>query len=155
MGGVVYQLSPPAVNGGAWTETVLFDFGIQNWAAGNNPWGNLVFDKAGNLYGIASAGGSGQASSCGDPGCGVVFQMKPPSVSGGAWTYSDIHDFLVTVGDGYTPIGIAIYPDGSVVGTTRNFVNSQQVYFAGSVFQLVPPTTTDGTWAENILYTFT
>jgi len=50
--GVVFKLSPPPVEGAAWTETVLFDFlGV---AGGVNPAGGLIFDKRGVLVGATS-----------------------------------------------------------------------------------------------------
>jgi hypothetical protein len=42
--GTVFELSPPANTGGAWTETVLYKFGT-DLADGSNPVGNLVRDK--------------------------------------------------------------------------------------------------------------
>ena len=45
--GVVFELTPSP--GGSWTESVLYNFtGRQD---GVSPWGGLVFDNAGNLYG--------------------------------------------------------------------------------------------------------
>jgi hypothetical protein len=61
-------LSPQ--NGG-WVYTDLYDFTGQ--ADGGNPMGNLVMDNSGNLYGIASAGGSGSCQG----GCGVVWELIP------------------------------------------------------------------------------
>ena len=58
-----YELSPPAENGGAWTETILYSFPTAK--QGYVPKGNLVFDKAGNLYGATMFGG-GKGTSC-DP----------------------------------------------------------------------------------------
>ncbi|MFZ0760581.1 MAG: choice-of-anchor tandem repeat GloVer-containing protein [Candidatus Sulfotelmatobacter sp.] len=47
--GTVFQLVPPAVAGGAWTENVLYNFVGQS--DGVSPSANVIFDKAGNLYG--------------------------------------------------------------------------------------------------------
>jgi uncharacterized repeat protein (TIGR03803 family) len=66
--GSIFKLSPQ--NGG-WVYTDLYDFTGQ--ADGGNPMGNLVMDNSGNLYGIASAGGSGSCQG----GCGVVWELIP------------------------------------------------------------------------------
>jgi hypothetical protein len=47
--GTVYELSPPTQQGGTWTETVLYSF--QSGKDGYLPWGDLIFDAKGNLYG--------------------------------------------------------------------------------------------------------
>ena len=48
--GTVFELSP--TGGGGWTETVLHSFG--NGTDGSYPYGSLIFDAAGNLYGTTS-----------------------------------------------------------------------------------------------------
>ena len=62
--GAIYQLSPPATEGGAWTETVIFSFSGPD---GTLPFGRLQFDETGALYGTTTSGGSGQA--------GTVFKL--------------------------------------------------------------------------------
>ena len=66
--GSVFKLTPSS---GTWTYTDLHDF---NGSDGSNPYSNLVFDSSGNLYGTASAGGTGLACA---GGCGVVFEITP------------------------------------------------------------------------------
>src|SRR5580698_8153919 len=56
--GVVFELTPPPQGAPAktWTESVLYSFqGGSN--DGAVPFGNVVFDSAGNLYGTTSIGG--------------------------------------------------------------------------------------------------
>jgi hypothetical protein len=53
--GLVYKLSSGA--GGAWTETILHNFGGDDSGDGQTPYGGLVFDTAGNLYGTTVYGG--------------------------------------------------------------------------------------------------
>ena len=48
--GTVFELSPPAAPGGAWTESVLYNFPGDN---SSGPAGTLVFDSSGNLYGTS------------------------------------------------------------------------------------------------------
>jgi uncharacterized repeat protein (TIGR03803 family) len=66
--GNVFELSPSG--GQYWTYTSLYDF--TGGSDGGEPFGTLVFDAAGDLYGTASMGGSGGSCS---GGCGVVFKI--------------------------------------------------------------------------------
>ena len=50
--GTVYQLTP---SNGGWTESVLYSFA--GGSDGSQPWGGVIFDKAGNLYGTTYEGG--------------------------------------------------------------------------------------------------
>lgn len=147
--GVVYQLSPPAVSGASWTETVLWAFDSGTGLDGANPAGNLVFDKAGNLYGVTTGGGAGSLY-CGEAGCGIVFQLKPPSTPGGAWTETDIYNFFsVGTTDGFGPNGILVTSGGVLYGTT-SYGGSNGV---GTFFKLMPPSS-GSVWTEKILYDF-
>jgi hypothetical protein len=64
-GGTVFELQPPAEAGGPWTENVLHKFGAQ---AG--PYGSLVIDKSGALFGAASNGP-------GANGAGFLYRIGP------------------------------------------------------------------------------
>jgi hypothetical protein len=70
--GILYQLTPPAVGDGSWTETILHAF--SGLADGTSPIFAPVVDSNGVLYGVAF-GGAG--SSCDEVGCGVVYQYIP------------------------------------------------------------------------------
>jgi len=56
-------------------ETVLHAF--SNVPDGSQPYGRLVRDGAGNLYGTTYGGGIFDPNNCGDGGCGVVFEVTP------------------------------------------------------------------------------
>lgn len=60
--GVVFKLAPSS--GGTWRESVLHSF----LGYGQAPAGGVVMDKAGNLYGTASAGNNNH---------GLVFEITP------------------------------------------------------------------------------
>lgn len=62
--GTVFKLTSA---GGSWTETVLHRF--TNGGDGGSPYGSLVFDADGNLYGTTSYGGAYDA--------GVAFEITP------------------------------------------------------------------------------
>src|ERR1022692_676258 len=51
--GEIFQLSPPGVQGGAWTETVLYSF--TGGDDGAYPAGGVIFDPSGNLFGTTES----------------------------------------------------------------------------------------------------
>jgi uncharacterized repeat protein (TIGR03803 family) len=145
--GTAFKLTPPAVPGAAWTETVLHRF--QGGSDGKNPPAGLVADAEGALYGTTMGGGGSNCSV--GYGCnnGTVFKLIPPAVSGGAWTETVLYSFL-GVGDGALPMsGLIVDKSGTLYGTTLK--DGAQV---GVVFTLTPPTTAGGRWTETVLYTF-
>ena len=60
---------------GGWVYRSLHDF--TGGADGGTPFGSLVLDASGNLYGTTFFGGTGQCNAQGYTGCGVVFEMTP------------------------------------------------------------------------------
>ena len=147
--GVVYRLAPPPTNCRAafcyWTETVLYSF--TGGSDGNGPGlGNVIFDRAGNLYGTA---GGGANPSC-QAGCGVVYEL---SRSGSGWTEQVLYRF--TGGnDGAGPGGTLLLDSaGNLYGTTVTGGGSgcQQGNGCGTVFELSPP---GSGWTEKVLYRF-
>jgi uncharacterized repeat protein (TIGR03803 family) len=62
--GSVFKLTP---SNGSWTETDLYDFA--SGSKGSVPYGSVLIDASGNLYGTASAGGAN--------GYGVVWEITP------------------------------------------------------------------------------
>src|SRR5258706_2918084 len=69
--GAVFQLSPDG--NGRWSETVLYQF--TGGADGLNPYGTLLLDGKGNLYGTTLSGGGHKMGT----GC----NLTPQSSSGG------------------------------------------------------------------------
>jgi hypothetical protein len=57
--GTVYQLKPPVKNGDPWTETALYIFKGSDHNDGASPFGGLIFDATGNLYGTTGYDGTG------------------------------------------------------------------------------------------------
>ena len=55
--------------------TTLHDFTGGN--DGSNPWGQVVLDANGNVYGTTTAGGSTGGSCYQNLGCGVIFDITP------------------------------------------------------------------------------
>jgi uncharacterized repeat protein (TIGR03803 family) len=62
--GSVFELSP---SGSVYTYTDLYDF--TGGVDGDHPWGGVILDSSGNLFGTATQGGSG--------GFGVIFEITP------------------------------------------------------------------------------
>jgi uncharacterized repeat protein (TIGR03803 family) len=71
--GTVFQLTPPATQDGAWTETVLHAF-TGGEADGCSPISPLVRGKFGGLWGMTYWGGDVTAA-CGTNGCGTAFSI--------------------------------------------------------------------------------
>ena len=131
--GVVYKLT--SSNGG-WTESVLYNF--TGTSGGNGPYGGVIFDQAGNLYGTTSEGGDG---GCNGLGCGTVFQLTP---SGSGWTENVLYDFQNS-SDGANPIGgLILDASGNLYGTTSGVANGKS-----TVFELKP---SSGNWNFFLLY---
>jgi hypothetical protein len=144
--GVVFELSPPATQGGTWTETILHTF--NRVTDGDAPTSGLVFDASGNLYGTASGGGPGSG--------GNVFKMSPPATSGGSWTLTVLHNFNSSTSStayagGCNPqTGVTLGANGVLYGTTP-YCGANA---GGVAFQLSPPTNGHTTWQEIVLHAF-
>ena len=152
--GTVYYLSPPASRGGTWTETLLYSFSGQN---GDSAWPNgVVIGHDGSLYGTAMGG---QGKQCPYTGCGIVFQLTPPAQPGGTWTETILHTFGGDPSnDGTEPnSALLLGPNGILYGTTAGGggVTAGPHGGAGTIFEMVPPSSPGGSWTEVILYVFT
>jgi uncharacterized repeat protein (TIGR03803 family) len=100
--GTVFKLTLGASS--RWKETILHSF--TGGANGIEPTAGVVMDKAGNLYGTTSAGGT---NSC---GCGLIYKLVPGS--NGKWTYTVLHRF-----DGAGPnANLIMDSKGNLYGTT-------------------------------------
>jgi uncharacterized repeat protein (TIGR03803 family) len=138
-GGVVFFLTPNPDE--TWTEKLLYSFcAAQKCRDGQFPAGSLIFDQAGNLYGVTSSGGIYRD--------GVVFSLTPNS--DGAWTQKVVHQFGHLSQDGGTPYaGLVVDAAGNLFGTTY----SGGAHSRGTVFELRP--TQQGLWKNKILHSFT
>jgi len=141
--GTVFKLKPTA--NGKWAHTVLYQFcmhGSQtNCPDGEWPFGSLIIDSFGNLYGTTAAGGG--------RGDGTVFELTPGA--DGKWTHRILHSFYVFDGGGDPTAGVVMDASGNLYGTanqTRNNCDSE----CGLVFQLKR----DGNqhWSYHVLHYF-
>lgn len=148
--GVAYELSPPSSGSGEWSAQAIYTF-LHDTSQPTllyNPQGAVVFDKNGNLYGVATLGGAN--------GVGGVFELSPPAQSGNEWTMTPLYSFNNTIGAGEpwgpTPnASLIVDAKGNLYGTTEYGGVSD----AGTVYELSPPAAGgNGTWTPAILYSF-
>ena len=145
-GGTIFQMTPPTIVGGAWSEKVLYAFG--GVGDGVEPEAGLIADKTGALYGTTFLGGAN--------GLGTVFKLIPPATVGGAWAEMVLYSFAAGGGDGHYPVGnlVAVAspfgPTASLYGTTYQGGAGN----TGTVFKLTPPPSAGGAWTEAVLYNF-
>jgi len=158
--GTVYRLAPPAKQGDPWTETVLYVFKGNASNDGASPYGGLVIDSAGNLYGTTGYGGTGDCEVLGSKlGCGTVFELTPPKQKGDAWTETVLHSFP-NAKQGFNPFGDLVFDSaGNLYGATffgggKGTTCDPYYQYCGSVFELSPPKTKGGKWTERKLYSF-
>lgn len=119
---------------------------------GANPGDGLTIDRAGNLYGSASAGGnqvSGCSNAYGTTGCGTVFELAR---AGPGWILRPLYEFTGTT-NAEPSLGVVFGPDGALYGLTAGTRGN------GGVFRLVPPASIcpsfTCSWQETVLHQFT
>ena len=138
--GAVFELSRGGK--GKWTATVLYAF--TEAADGLSPYGGLVADAAGNLYGTTVYGGAN--------GGGVVFELSPGTAG---WTESVLYSFCAQANcvDGIYPFdGPVLDAAGNLYNTTDSGgVNADCMFGStcGTVFELSPG---GGQWTEKVLH---
>jgi uncharacterized repeat protein (TIGR03803 family) len=135
--GTVFKLAPGS---GSWTESVLHPFA--GGSDGKNPYGGLILDASGRLYGAAFQGGA--------PGFGIVFELLP-TLKGG-WRERVLHTF------GNAPsanpvASLVMDPAGNLFGTTMAGANLTSCGGGcGTLFKLVPAS--GGNWTYTVLHIF-
>jgi uncharacterized repeat protein (TIGR03803 family) len=102
--GTVFKLTP---NGTGWTESTVYQFrgNTDGWM----PKGNLVFDKAGNIYGTTQSGGSALYY-------GTVFKLTHQP--DGSWTESLLYSFYYGA-SGCIPSGIVADANDNIFGVAQ------------------------------------
>jgi len=146
--GVVFRLTPPASVCKSftctWQESTILSF---NGPGGAQPTSEVVFDRAGNLYGTTYYGGGNGNDICiyEGNGCGTVYKLTP---SNGTWTETVLHAFPATGFDGQNPdANLIVDSAGNLYGSTVAGGGAG----LGSVFQLSP---SGSGWTEDLLYNF-
>jgi len=121
-GGTVFEMSPGK---NAWKYKVLYSFCSEaNCADGRGPYGGVILDSAGNMYGTTTGGG-------GALDAGVLFELVN---TGGTLTMRVLHDFCSEGGgsctDGFEPNSALTYAGASAGlpydGTSPLYGTTQQ-----------------------------
>jgi uncharacterized repeat protein (TIGR03803 family) len=121
-GGTVWELSP---GNGGWTFSVLYSFPD---GPGTGPYGGLLLDRAGNLYGTAINDGAHEY--------GSVFKLSP---SANGWIYTDLHDFTGGSDGGLPYSSVSMDSDGNLFGVTEVGGSSQNCASGcGVVWEITP-----------------
>ncbi len=153
-GGTVFKLSPPttpcANTSCLWKEKVLYAFSLApngqcGGSDGDGPsfW-NIVFDRAGNIYGTTFYGGIDNLRLCGCFGCGVVYEL---SHSGNHWIESVIYAFSGGPDGNYPVSGVTLDEAGNLYGITEY----GGVYEYGNLYEIRH---TSSGWVESTIYSF-
>lgn len=128
-GGTVFRISASG------TETILYSFGTRA-NDGMDPYGSLIMDSAGNLYGTTGGGGSG--------GMGTVYKIDPAGTETVLYSFGE-GSTAVPYTDGAAPSGGVIMDSaGNLYGTT----SQGGAHFEGTAFKISAAGT------ETILYSF-
>jgi len=125
--GTVFELSKTG------QAIVLYTF--TGGADGASPYGGLIRDAMGNLYGTTAFGGN---TSCDSRGCGVVFKVSK------AGKETVLHTFTGSTDGAFPYSGVIQDAMGNLYGTTREGGATH-----GTVFKV------SKTGAETVLYSFT
>jgi len=139
--GIIFKLSPKS--GGGWSESLVHSF--TGGVDGANPYGNLILDSAGNLYGTTHNGGNAACN------CGVVFKMSPQP--GGGWKETLLHTFRAK--DGAHPSANLVFDAAGNLFGTATWGGSSCTNGncgVGLVFELSP--LSGGGWKETVLHQF-
>jgi uncharacterized repeat protein (TIGR03803 family) len=152
--GAVVQLTPPEQVGEVWTESVIYNFKGLEYHDGNSPE-SLIWDQAGNLYGVTYLGGRGSCEVKGEVvGCGTVYELSPPKKKGGLWTETVLYRLLGS-NDGRVPSGKLVFDSaGNLYGAALGGGDPACLGGCGTIFELSPPTKQGGRWTEKVLYSF-
>jgi uncharacterized repeat protein (TIGR03803 family) len=138
--GVVFRLTPPPKGKTHWTETVLHEF--TGGTDGANPFGGVVMDRKGVLYGTTYQGGS-------IADYGTVYSLTPPAQGKTAWHFKVLHIFSGGADGGYPNASLTLDASGALYGTT---IRGGSLFY-GTVFKLAPAAG-KAYWAETVLHNF-
>jgi uncharacterized repeat protein (TIGR03803 family) len=135
--GVVFDLTLKRVTepSGEWHFRTLYSFRGQ--PDGVFPYGALLFDASGNIYGTTYYGGAN--------GIGTVYKLSPQPT--GEWDENVLYSFQEGA-DGNSPISNLVFDQsGNLYGTT-----SEGGLGSGTIFKLSP--VSGGQWTETVVHAF-
>jgi uncharacterized repeat protein (TIGR03803 family) len=131
--GSVYELKHTAKGR---EEITLYSF-QNNGVDGIFPeLGNLVFDKAGNLYGTTGDGGTGGPCGRYAYGCGTVFELSPTK---DGWQEIILYSFQGGSDGAWPDQGLVLDSNGNLYGTTEaGGTCKHKKQGCGTVFEITP-----------------
>jgi uncharacterized repeat protein (TIGR03803 family) len=113
---------------------VLYQFrgGLQ----GDTPFGSLIQDSSGALYGTTSG-----IKSTLPRAHGTVFKLTPPTSASGHWSQTILYAFRGEKDGGYPESNLVMDSAGNLFGTVRS----------GGIFELKAPAAPEGVWTEALI----
>jgi uncharacterized repeat protein (TIGR03803 family) len=140
--GTVFEVSPPSASGDPWKYAVAHQFTAGVPGDGALPFGPVMVDQKGDLFGTTFAG---QGS-----GGGTAFELTPIRHKQ-IWAETVLYRFPAYRGDAAnSQAGFIADSAGNLYATSQN----GGAKFKGDVFKLLPPATSSGAWTDAILSTF-
>ena len=133
--GTVFRL---VHNNSGWSFTTLHSF--TGWALGEggdgaNPTAKLVFGPDGALYGTTLVGGGPNCQfQSGNPGCGTVFRITPPTTVIGNWNETVLARFEGDLDGGYPDGELVFDPEGNIYGSASGWGE-----FGNGAIYMLPP----------------
>ncbi len=127
--GAVFKLTR---SGSDWTESVLWSFTLGS--DGGGPFGGVIFDTAGNLYGATSYGGPFDV--------GTLYELSPTQ---SGWSETTLYSFTGDYGDGAG--GLIMDAQGTLFGLSGGIGSGT----AGAAYTL---TQQNGNWLFFVLGEF-
>jgi hypothetical protein len=133
--GAVYELTPQS--NGSYTGNLIYQF-TDTSGDGEYPFGGVVLDAKGNVYGTTDFGGEFN-------NYGTVWELMPNG--SGGWTESVIYDFTGKNDGAFPAAPLTIDASGNLYGTTT-FAGANSI---GTAFELSP---NGAAWNFSLLYSF-
>jgi len=131
--GTVFELLPRRT--GKWRFALVHNFG--DGLDGAVPYGGLVLDASGNLYGTTTMGGANNS--------GTAFELSPDA---DGWSLTTLYDFCSESGcpDVGTMAALAWGKKGELYGTSQGGGTD-----GGEIFELAP---SHDNWSYTLIHTF-
>jgi uncharacterized repeat protein (TIGR03803 family) len=117
---------------------------VANCKDGETPYGGVIADSTGNLYGTTTGGGSNCVT---NSGCGTVFKVDTTGHETVLYSFCSVGGTSCTDG-AYPYVGLIQDTAGNLYGTTAQGGKSGCYLGCGTVFKV------DTTGKETVLYTF-
>ena len=134
--GIVFKLSPAAGN---WKLTTLYAF--RGLPDAGFPYGGLIADAKGNLYGTTYFGGAN--------GLGAVFEVGPGPTALAGWKESVLYSFQGGTDASFPTSTLVFDAAGNLYGTSSTGGNPS--CDCGTIFKMA---SSSGGWNESVLHNF-